>query len=62
MPIFKITEERASTHYWIYEVEAETEALAIEMIEEGEVEAIASDEEVDFCAESHYIVEPFKNN
>lgn len=57
MKTFIITETRPAYATWTYEVQAETEAEAIAIIENGDADCIDFDNQVEFEEEADYSVE-----
>ena len=57
MKTFIITETRPAYATWTYEVQAETEAEAIDIIENGDAECVDFDNDVDYESEAEYSVE-----
>jgi len=57
MKKFIVTESRPAICTWTYEVEAESEEKAIQLVENGDVDPDNFDNEVDYCSEATYNVE-----
>ena len=54
MKTFRIYETKPATYTWVYEVQAETEEQAIQMVEDGYAEAYDMSADVDTWANSDY--------
>ena len=61
MKTFKIYETKPATQTWIYEVEAENEEQAIEMIENGDVEAIDFGYDCELSEDSDFEIEEIED-
>jgi hypothetical protein len=57
MKKFIVTETRRAFHTWTYEVEAESEEQAIELVENGDVNPDDFDNEIDYCSDATYEVD-----
>jgi hypothetical protein len=54
---FIITETKPAVYYWTYEIEADTEAEAIELIQAGNIDPIDEGYSCEFSEDSDYTVE-----
>lgn len=54
MKTFKIYETKPATYTWVYEVQAETEEQAIQMVEDGYAEVLDCGSDFDWQNESTY--------
>lgn len=61
MKKFIVTETKPATYTWWYEVEAETEEQAIQMVEDGYAEAYDMSADVDGWANSDFEIEEIED-
>ena len=61
MKTFKIYETKPAVQTWIYEVEAENEEQAIEMIKNGDVEAIDFGYDCELSEDSDFEIEEIED-
>jgi hypothetical protein len=61
MKTFKIYETKPATYTWIYEVEAENEDQAIEMVKYGEAEPIDFGNDCELSEDSDFEIEEIED-
>lgn len=61
MKTFKIYETKPATYTWIYEVQAETEEQAIQMVEDGYAEVLDCGADIDTWASGEFEAEEIED-